>query len=193
MRIRKIVFILALGAVACTPDASPARQETGMPASSSPATSVTVECEATVGGEQVPPAGFEIIGGAVALPTSRDRSNALQVGEVKLPDGKTGLFAKQGLLVRRGELVELIVPENLRGRFWMKWGRPEPLGDQVIVDRCDADKEWLAFAGGYTVRRAACLPVDVRVGNGELRQVHIGIGAPCPGQQPAPEADSGSG
>lgn len=179
--------------VACTPDASPARQATGIPAPSLPATPVTVQCETAIGGEQVPPADLEIIGGAVALPTNRNRSNALQVSEVKLPDGQTGLFAKHGLLVRRGELVELTVPEDLRDRFWMKWGRPEPLGDRVIVDRCNADKEWPAFAGGYTVLRAACLPVDVRVGNGESRQVRIGIGAPCPGQQPAPEVADPAG
>lgn len=103
-----------------------------------------------------------------------------------LPDGGTGLFAKQGLLVRRGEMVELIVPEELRGRFWLEWGGLRTPSDHVVVDRCDGNDEWVVFVGGYFVRRAACLPVMVRVRGGEPRQVHIGVGAPCPGQSPAP-------
>lgn len=186
MRARKVIFVLTLGVVACTPSTHPTRHENATSASSPPTASATVKCEVAVGGEQAPPAGFEIVGGAVALPTNRARPEALQAAEAKLPDGKKGLFAKQGLLVRRGELVELIVPKNLRDQFWMEWGSLGPPGDHVIVDRCNADEEWLAFTGGYTVRRAACLPVDVRVGNGEPQQVRIGIGAPCPGQQPAP-------
>ena len=42
---------------------------------------------------------------------------------------------------------------------------------------------WLGFAGGYWVRSPACVPVLVRAG-GQTRQVHIGIGAPCPGPRP---------
>ncbi|GHE27070.1 hypothetical protein GCM10017673_31360 [Streptosporangium violaceochromogenes] len=183
-----------LGVVSCTPatpgipDTHSARHGNATSAPSlptTPAPPATVDCEAAIDGEQAPPSGFEIIGDAVALPTDRARSDALQTSETRLPDGKAGLFAKQGLLVRRGRVAELTVPENLRDRFWMRWGGQEPPGDHVVVNRCAAEREWLVFAGGYTVRHAACLPVDVRVDNGDPRRVRVGIGAPCPGQRPA--------
>lgn len=186
MHARKILFVLSFFVVACTPDAPPSGLGTTASASPMATVAATVQCDASVGGEQVPPAGFEIVGDAVALPTSQARSQALQVAKAELPDGKPGFFAKQGLLVRRDRLVELIVPEDLRDLLWIEWGTLKPPGDHVVVDHCDGDDEWLAFTGGYTIRRAACLPVEVRVGNGATQRVRIGVGAPCPGQQPAP-------
>lgn len=133
-----------------------------------------------------PPTGLRVIDDAVALPTSEVRERALQVSEVRLPDGGKGLFAKQGLLVRRGRHVELTVPEGMADRSWMAWGRPRPVSARVVVDRCDAEDEWIAFVGGYTVREAGCLPVLVSVDGGAAREVLVGVGAPCPGQRPAP-------
>ncbi|MGC5009900.1 hypothetical protein ACLQ2R_03960 [Streptosporangium sp. DT93] len=155
-------------------------------ASATPEPPGTVRCDTRVGGERAPSGDLRIVGDAVALPAGDTRERALQVSEVRLPDGGPGLFAKQGLLVRRGRHVELTVPEGMTGRLWLKWGRPDPPGTRVVVDRCDSDDEWIAFVGGYTVREAGCLPVLVGVDGGAPREVLIGIGAPCPGQRPAP-------
>ncbi|MEU4829896.1 hypothetical protein [Streptosporangium sp. NPDC023615] len=171
-------------AVSATPRPSGTFESSAAPRSSPVA--ATVRCETAVGGEPTPSGDLGIIDDAVALPTSEAYGQALQVSEVRLPDGGKGLFAKQGLLVRRGQHVELTVPEAMTGRLWMAWGRPGRLGARVVVDRCEARDEWIAFVGGYTVREAGCLPILVSVNGGTAREVRVGIGAPCPGQRPAP-------
>ncbi|MFC0861524.1 hypothetical protein ACFHYQ_04350 [Sphaerimonospora cavernae] len=146
-----------------------------------------MRCGDAIGEYHSPDDNLQVIVDAVALPTSKSSAQALQVGEDSTPDGGTGFFAKQGLLVRRGRHVELIVPERLTGRFWMVWGRPGSPGARIVVNRCEARDEWIAFPGGYIVRETGCLPVQVRVDGGAAHEVLIGVGEPCPGQRPAPQ------
>ncbi|MEU6412709.1 hypothetical protein [Microbispora sp. NPDC046933] len=145
-----------------------------------------MRCDDAIGGQRSPSGDLQVVGDAVALPTSKSRAQALQASDAKSPGGGAGFFAKQGLLVRRGRHVELTVPEGLTGRFWLVWGNPGSPGARVVVDRCEARDEWIAFAGGYIVRATGCLPVQVRVDGGVAHEVLIGVGAPCPGQRPAP-------
>ncbi|MFI6509862.1 hypothetical protein ACIBCT_19845 [Streptosporangium sp. NPDC050855] len=202
-RVAVVVLLAALqGAAGCSSGESPARPRSASPSSppppsasppSPPSTaaprgstdSVVMECDGMVAAERAPSANLEVVGGAVALPTSRTHERALQVSRTRLPDGSEGLFAKQGLMVRRGRHVELAVPERVADRFWLKWGRQGPTGMRV-VNRCDAGNEWIAFVGGYLARKAGCLPVLVSVDGRAFREVLIGVGAPCPGQRPAP-------
>ncbi|WP_067170584.1 hypothetical protein [Microtetraspora niveoalba] len=193
MRTLTAVIILVAGVSAACATADPPRPTTAAPpsrsetpTSPSPAPSGSVRCADAISGEPAPPDGFEIIGGAVALPTNVVRTEALQAATAELPDGSRGSFAKQGLLVRRGHHVELTVPENLTGRAWMIWGLPGKPGARVVVGRCEAKDEWAVFAGGYLVRDTGCLPVRVRVDGGPVQEVTIGVGAPCPGQGPPP-------
>ncbi|MFF4772944.1 hypothetical protein ACFY05_08825 [Microtetraspora fusca] len=191
--------LLAVGVVlvgltaACGTGDPPTRREAASPASpavppASPAADyASVRCDEGIGGEAAPPADFQVVGDAVALPTTDVRKAALQAAEAKMPDGSQGSFAKQGLLVRRGRHVELSVPESLTGRAWLVWGKPGSPGARVVADRCQEDKEWIVFPGGYLVREVGCLPVRVRVDGGAVQEVRIGVGAPCPGQGPAPQ------
>ncbi|MFS1304877.1 hypothetical protein [Streptosporangium longisporum] len=199
-RVAVVVLLAALqGAAGCSSGESPARPRSASPSSPPPpsasppstaaprgsTSSVIVECDSMIASQRAPSPNLEIVGGAVALPTSRTYERALQVSETRLPDGSEGLFAKQGLMVRRGRHVELTVPERVTDRFWLTWGRPGPTGMRV-VDRCDAENEWIAFVGGYLARKAGCFPVLVSVDGRAFREVLIGVGAPCPGQGPAP-------
>jgi hypothetical protein len=131
-----------------------------------------------------PPAGFEVVLGIVALPTS-SAGPALQAfgsGDPSTP----ALFAKTGLLIRADSAFDLVVPVLPGNRLTIGWGnRAFRPGKRVVVPGC-ADQYgtgWLAYPGGYWVDRPLCLPLTVRAGNRE-QVVRIGVGTPCPGQQP---------
>ena len=64
------------------------------------------------------------------------------------------------------------------------WGNPGLPARRLVVPVCPGSG-WLAFAGGFYVPRPACLPIVVSTG-GQQRRVFVGVGAPCPGQPPAP-------
>lgn len=136
----------------------------------------TVPCDTSIAGETAPPSDFLIVDNAVALPA---RGRVLPAADVPLPDGRPGLFAKMGLLVRRGQRVELLVPTAAVDRLWLGWGSAATPTSRVLVDGCESTQEWIAFAGGYTVRSMGCYTVLVRVNDGPERQVSIGIGKSC--------------
>ena len=61
-----------------------------------------------------------------------------------------------------------------------------PVLEEVVLTALGSRPEggkWLAYAGGYWIDHPACVPIIVRTG-GKQQTVHIGIGTPCPGQQP---------
>jgi hypothetical protein len=141
-------------------------------------------CQGSIDGGPVP-ADWRTVLGVVALPTS-PASRALQAfdsGDSTAP----GLFAKTGLLVRAGHEFELEVPADRGNRLGIGWGnalafRPST---RFAVPSCpDAFATgWVSYPGGYWADRPLCLPLTVRAG-GREQQVRIGIGTPCPGQQP---------
>jgi hypothetical protein len=143
----------------------------------------TLACAASIDGSP-PPAGFEVVLGVVALPTS-SAGRALQAsdtGDASVP----ALFAKTGLLVRAGHAFDLAVPARPGNGLAIGWGnRAFRPSERFAVPEC-ADRYgtgWLAYPGGYWTDRPVCLPLTVRAG-GREQVVDIGVGAPCPGQQP---------
>jgi hypothetical protein len=108
---------------------------------------------------------------AVALPT-----RTLQVSESGVPGE---LFAKQGLVVRAGTPVRIAVAPDAPAGTRIGWGSPGPEGTAIVVPACPHNSGWLAFAGGYTVREAACVPLIVRVGEREER-ASVAVGEDCP-------------
>jgi len=132
-----------------------------------------------------PPADWQTVLGVVALPASPP-SRALQAfdsGDPTVP----ALFAKTGLLVRAGQAFELEVPTERDNPVAIGWGnalrfRPSA---RFAVPACPdtLGTGWLAYPGGYWVDVRQCLPLTVRAA-GREQQVHIGIGTPCPGQEP---------
>jgi hypothetical protein len=155
----------------------------------------TIDC---VRGTGYPAGGLPdydtIVLGVVALPTKR----ALQTARLD-PSPTALLFGKDGLVFRSGVAFDLDVAPESRGNLSMAWEQGN--GDQPVehlrVPACipvyaqssvGAQTSWLDFVGGYYVKHVACVAIIVTVGQTH-ELVHIGVGAPCPGQQP-PEQPS---
>ena len=118
--------------------------------------------------------------GVVALPTS-PAYGALQTS-LTGDAGAQRLFAKTGLQIKAGAAFDLIVPDGTV--LTIGWGQ-EMASRRLHVPACPSagGDGWLAYAGGYYTARPACVPLIVAAA-GRRQQVHIGLGTPCPGQQP---------
>lgn len=146
-------------------------------------------CRETIGNE--PPApGMTVVLGVVALPASPRLHQALQTASTFSHDPAVRLFAKWGLVIRAGAEFRLIVPHGLLGRVSIDWGNADEghVGTTIVVHACRGGQgdRWLAFAGGYWVRRPVCAPLTVAA-HGRRRRVWVGIGTACPGQLPPPQ------
>ncbi len=206
-RLLVLVAVLALAAVGCADDddgdaapgatTGPATTAAPSTGGASPVTTVPVDtraaaaedtvvlpCEQSIAAVPAPPGGFEVVLGAVALPTATVQAAALQTAVSGEADPDARLFAKTGLLVLGGADFEVIVPDDARPGFSVGWGSPAVRSRAVSV-ACDAEG-WLAFAGGYWVSEVGCRALLVRSAAGE-QTVEIGVGAPCAGQDPPPE------
>jgi hypothetical protein len=139
-------------------------------------------------GTDPPIPSLQVVLGVVALPTSTAEDSALQTaltGDRSLPR----LFAKTGLLVRTGTDFQILVPSGSGSRLGIGWGSDATPSKAVVVDHCSAAGQrglWLQFAGGYWLNHPACVALQVRTAQ-KSRTVHIGLGAPCPGQRPPPQ------
>ena len=150
-----------------------------------------LDCKDPIGASSAPDEGFAAIGDAVALQTAASSPVALQTSVSGEPDPAYGLFAKTGLLVRTGVMSELIVPPEWLGKVAVAWGNTgsdRPSG-RLIVGPCPGTAAWIAFPGGYYVNQPACIDLIVRR-DGTDHHVAVGVGSPCPGQQPPPEPSS---
>jgi hypothetical protein len=128
-------------------------------------------------------APLQVVLGVVALPASPGYP-ALQTSLSGDGSGALRLFAKTGLVIRPGTTFELIVPARFADRLRIGWGSPGTPSHRVVVSNCpNPGGGWLAYAGGYWIDHPACVPIIVRAG-GKQQEVHIGVGAPCPGQRP---------
>ena len=131
--------------------------------------------------------GYAAVLGRVALPTGR------ALGAERQPDSTapaTTYWAKQGLVVRSGARLKVVVPRAWRGRLAIGWGSPARPTQRLVVPGCEggtAPGGWLAYAGGFWVKAPACVPLIVEAGHHRQR-VHVGVGAACPGQDPPPQA-----
>ena len=128
--------------------------------------------------------------GVVALPASPQMRRALQTARVGARDSATHMFAKWGLVIRPGARFRLIVPRRLRDRLSLIWGNANEghRGTTIVVNGCRGprDAKWLAYAGGYYVRRPMCAPLVIAA-HGRRQRVLIGVGKACPGQGPPPQ------
>ena len=152
-----------------------------------PATeTATLTCGDAIDGGP-PPEDSEEVLGVVALPTSPAHT-ALQAAGSGDPAAPR-LFAKTGLLIRAGSAFELTVSPPPGNAVGIAWGNPGPEPTRRFAVPACPDTfgtGWLAYPGGYWADRPLCLPVTVRVQD-MVRQVAIGVGAACPGQQPPPQ------
>ena len=190
-RIAAVAAVLLL--FGCTgtnaPSAAPSPTPSSDSAHRAPAVPAlaALTCSAPIDGGP-PPDGWQTVLGVVALPAAPG-ARALQAFDSGDATGPA-LFAKTGLLVRAGQPFELEVPAERDNRVAIGWGNALTFvpSARFAVPACPDTfgTGWLAYPGGYWADRPLCLSVTVRAAGGE-EQVPVGIGTPCPGQQPPPK------
>ncbi len=125
-----------------------------------------------------------ILLGRVWIPSAP--SEVLHPSHPRTPGGN--LFFKQGISVRAGTPIELVVPNAFRGDVSVDFAAgPVPgassLGEgenAIFVEPCPADSQgpWTAFSGGFLSRRLICAALVVRV-EGRTERLPIGLGKRC--------------
>lgn len=153
------------------PAGSPPNSSRSAVAVSPSADGADVSCERGIGGTAPNSESYRLVLDAVALPTG-----VLEPHE----SGEPGwLFAKQGLVVRTGKAVKISVAAEGVADARIGWGDPDLNGTSISVPACRGSASgWLAFVGGYTVRKSGCVPLIVRVDEMEER-IAVSVGAPC--------------
>jgi hypothetical protein len=94
------------------------------------------------------------------------------------------LFAKRGLLVHAGREADLSVPTRWTTRVSIAWGdHASEWTHDLHIPACppppSGSGKWLAFPGGFSLDRIACVPLEVRTGS-RTTTVYISVGTRCP-------------
>jgi hypothetical protein len=189
---RRLRLLLLLGVlvVGCTNGRDRASPDTSVPRPSLPSTdhgpiaAAALDCRNPIATDTAVPETYEQLAGVTALPTSTSSPVALQTS----PSSESlRLFAKTGLLIRAGVEFTIAPSAEWSGRAAAWWGNS---GGVRIAPSSQGGPcggtGWLAFPGGFFVAEPGCVPFEIQAANTRLR-VEIGMGAPCPGQQPPPE------
>ena len=132
---------------------------------------------------RVDPRRYRVVAGKVALPSSKVVQQA-----VRAPEGdEYPYWAKLGLLLRIGSgPVDVRLPAAWRGRATILWGYAnlhDP-GAWLRLEGCPLPRvgkpwsQWIAYAGGVSVKRPACVPLLVSAG-GRTERVELAIGRRC--------------
>jgi hypothetical protein len=94
-------------------------------------------------------------------------------------------FGKQGIDVKAGSSsVYLIVPAAWRNRASLVYGDSGGReGSSIVrIKGCSAPDQstpWLAYPGGFYVRKPLCLPLRIRVGT-QSTVIRVSLGKACP-------------
>jgi hypothetical protein len=100
----------------------------------------------------------------------------LQVSRV---GGRWPYWRKAGLLVRANSpWVTISVPPAWRSRVAIEWG-DSGIASSLRLAPCSTHT-WNAYAGGFHVRKPACVPLIVRM-QSRTTEVRFGIGRRCRG------------
>jgi hypothetical protein len=123
--------------------------------------------------EPTPAPDQQIVRGRIAFPSQK------VVLRIRREPGRLRYGTKSGLLVRHGATpVDLIVPSRWRKRFAIGRGF-RPTSTLRILGCPTTPPDWWSYAGGYSVRSAACVPLVVRV-DGVSTTIHLPLGRACP-------------
>ena len=139
----------------------------------------------------------QIIGGVAALETSNSARYALRAGSVSYQTGPRHLSevdptlaaaARVSLLVRSGAVFELRISEDFHDRAAFEWGSSRVPAHRLAVGPCSGETEWLFVFGFVFLPEPECVAMEVVLPDGAVEPFQMGIGEPCPGQLPPPEA-----
>ncbi|MGW3605562.1 hypothetical protein [Micromonospora sp. NPDC005161] len=165
---------------ACTPPSDSSRPATPSVDGAATATagsSGETPCTTSAAAMPTPPEGYRLVGENAAVP-GRTVLPAEESGEA---DPAARLFAKWGLVVRAGTVVDLQVAPGWEDDARIGWGASGTPAATARVHACaptEGQPQWMAFVGGTWVARATCLPLIVRA-DGRQDRVNLGIGRPC--------------
>ncbi len=145
-----------------------------------------VDCNSI--GDDEPAAGYLVVGGSVSLP---DPSLTAALGASRDPDPaspRLTYFAKAGLGIHVGKQWRITVPEQAAAHLLVGWGSPATPSTSIgppptTCHLPPSTTGWLWFPGGFWTDRPGCYPLVVDAG-GRTQQISVGIGEPCPGQNP---------
>lgn len=199
MRARKVAIVIACilaitsgchSGAAPTPsaasDATVPTTARSSVASDGALTFTSVDCNSI--GDDEPPAGYLVVGGSVSLP---DPSRTAALGASRDPDPaspRLTYFAKAGLGIHVGKQWRITVPEQAAAHLLVGWGSPATPSSSIgpPPSTCHlplSTTGWLWFPGGFWTDRPGCYPLVIDAG-GRTQQISVGIGKPCPGQNP---------
>jgi hypothetical protein len=166
------LLLTSLGAACSGDDDTSTTTTTRAPATTTTTTvpAAVLDCRHVIGTVAAPPPGFTTLRDAAAFPTDR----VLQAE----PDDRGGFFAKTGLVVRAGVVVDVTVVDETAGRAEVGWGSPAVPARHVRVPACPATEPWIAFAGGYFVTTPACVTVGVDADGGH-DEARVAVGTRC--------------
>lgn len=163
---------------------------TGSETPAAEAETVSIPCSDNIRQQGKPPPTAEVyamVDGAVGFPSLKDPAlQAVSVTGSDAPGTGEWWWAKQGLVVKGGHRVELRVAPEWADHMRMGWGFAPITRSTSVVAECPSKPDWRSVPGGYWVKKPGCYTVHVQVNSGSVHKVKLGIGAPCPGQQPVP-------
>lgn len=175
--------VIVAGCSAPAPSQGPS-SATSSPSAYTSTAWVTLDCNAI--GDNVPSSDSVVVLGTLALP---DPTNAPALQTARQPDPTSpvlSLFAKAGLGVRLGSRWRLVVPPAAQDHLRIGWGSPGTSTVVIPPAACSQTSRtgWFWYPGGYWTDKPGCYAVIVEVGEDQRQQVNVGVGAPCPGQEP---------
>jgi hypothetical protein len=133
----------------------------------------TVGCDQWVGTAANPSREAEIVLDRIGLPRGRYPWRVVQTRDPVFP-----FWAKWGALLRAGtgESVTISVARPWRRHAVIGWGDGEALSVEFLP--CQSSATWLAYAGGFSLKKRGCVPFDVQVG-GRVERIRIAFGRAC--------------
>jgi hypothetical protein len=179
-----VAAVIAVGLAAGCTGTSATAPPPGRSASATPSPSAlpprTTSLDCSLGSVETLTAPLRSTLDAVGLDTGSTLGVSRAAGTDPHP-----LFAKTGLYVHVGHAATLTVPADWAARVSIFWGnRPADWTTSLHIPACPEPSpgagQWLAFPGGFSVEKAACIPMEVRAGS-EMSTVHVSVGVACPG------------
>lgn len=137
-----------------------------------PARSI-VGCDLWIGTTEQPYREAGIVLDRIGLPRGRYPWRVVRSRDPVFP-----LWAKWGVLIRAGtgEPVTISVARPWRRHAVIGWGNGTASSVRFLP--CRSSSEWLAYAGGFNLKKRGCVPFDVQVGD-RIERVQIAFGRRC--------------